>query len=160
MRANTRIYVLFLTNKQKPPRFYVLFWPISPIFLWHMVSLVLPEYKKSARTLLLLVQRFEAFALPTTVERAMQRPHAEYEYANIETLSRFNIGRIYISTATSTVCSIPDEDKESCEVSNCQERASSKRFQYVCFASPPCVSPRPGLCGMRSASAKLLINSK
>jgi hypothetical protein len=26
MRANTRIYVLILTNKQKPPRFYVLFW--------------------------------------------------------------------------------------------------------------------------------------
>ena len=31
MRANTRIYVLFLTNKQKPPRFYVLFWPISRV---------------------------------------------------------------------------------------------------------------------------------
>ena len=28
------------------------------------------------------------------------------------------------------------------------------------FASPPYVSPRPGLCGMRSASAKLLINFK
>ena len=33
-------------------------------------------------------------------------------------------------------------------------------FYYVCFASPPRFCPRPGLCGMRSASAKLLINSK
>ena len=30
MRANTRIYVLFLTNKQKPPRFYVLFLTNKP----------------------------------------------------------------------------------------------------------------------------------
>ena len=32
MRADTRIYLLILTNKQKLPRFYLLFWPISPIF--------------------------------------------------------------------------------------------------------------------------------
>ena len=30
MRANTRIYVLILTNKQKPPRFYVLILTNKP----------------------------------------------------------------------------------------------------------------------------------
>ena len=110
---------------------------ISIIFFVAYDSLVLPEYKKSARTLPLLVPQLEAFALPIFVERAnLQRPHAEYEYANIETLSRFNIGRIYISTRSSTVCSIPDEDKESCEVSNCQERALSKRFLLCLFLHP------------------------
>ena len=61
MRANTRIYVLFLTNKQKPPRFYVLFWPISPKLL-HFAPKV-PIFDKRKTLQINDLQRFVDFNL-------------------------------------------------------------------------------------------------
>ena len=103
----------------------------------------------------------EALELPISVERAnLQRPHAEYEYANIETLSRFNIGRINISTRHLPFAASLTEIFEIFQVSTSQERASSKRFLLCLFCIPTHICPRPGLCDVRSALTKLLINSK
>ena len=100
----------------------------------------------------------EALELPISVERAnLQRPHAEYEYANIETLSRFNIGRIYISTRHLPFAASLTEIFEIFQVSTSQERASSKRFLLCLFCIPTHICPRPGLCDVRSALTKLII---
>ena len=100
----------------------------------------------------------EALELPISVERAnLQRPHAEYEYANIETLSRFNIGRINISTRHLPFAASLTEIFEIFQVSTSQERASSKRFLLCLFCIPTHICPRPGLCDVRSALAKLTI---
>ena len=88
------------------------------------------------RALLLPVPRLEAFALPGIVERAnnaeaSRRICIDTPKTNTTVL---DISDINISTRHllfATFLTIP----ESCEVSNRQERASSKRFQNVCRAS-------------------------
>ena len=55
MRENFRIYLLILTNKQILPRFYLLFWPISPCRL--PCNLKIYKIKKTTWSRLLVVDR-------------------------------------------------------------------------------------------------------
>lgn len=73
---------------------------------------------------LLPAPQLEAFALPGLVERTTQRPRANMHYVPAR-YSRITAGTaIYISTKTSVAATFLT-NPESCEVSNCQERALS-----------------------------------
>lgn len=78
-------------------------------------------------SVLLLVPRLEAFALPGLVERATtQKPHANMIYKEIR-CSHTELSCDIAYPQASTVASVLT-NPESCEVSNRQERASSKRI--------------------------------
>ena len=55
------------------------------------------------------------------------------------------VGRIYISTGHPLFAASLTKISESCEVSERQERASSKRF-LLCLLHPFPLNPGPGFC--------------
>lgn len=78
----------------------------------------------------------------------LQKPHAEYDnHPDLYRNHNKDLVNIHIHKA-STVCLIPDSDKEICEVSNRQEKAPINAFYYV--YSPPALPLtrllRYGLC--------------
>ena len=102
-------------------------------------------YKKSVRAVLLLVPLVEAFALPGIVERAnLQKPHAEYVHIlRQQMLTHPAAGGIYISTGHLQFATFLTEI-ESCEVSESQERAPSKRFsKCLCRAKSSAITADP-----------------
>ena len=105
--------------------------------------------KKSVGPYLLLVPHSEAFALPIFIERA--NAEASRRYMNIDHRHAHACTMENIHTHSGIYrLLIPDEDFEICEVSECQKRASSKRFS-LCFAkavrSDACaVRTRQGVC--------------
>ncbi len=82
---------------------------------------------KNVRPYLLPVPRSEAFALPIVVKRAnLQKPHAEYAYApTVCALAHTCRRNIHIHRHLPFAAFLTTI--ESCEVSERQERASSKR---------------------------------
>ena len=108
--------------------------------------------KRKAQGLYLLpVPQLEAFALPGFVERTTQRPRANMHH-NPTRCSRIHAGltNIHIHKGVRRCPFLTNP--ESCEVSNCQERALSNAFQYLSASRPVPIS---GLCG-RYASAKII----
>ena len=92
----------------------------------------------------MLVPRSEALVMPGKVERAnVQRPHAEYEiYAPRATLARSHRRNIYTHIhKASTVCYNLDFTNEIYQISERQERASSKRFS-LCSVNPTRITRR------------------
>ena len=114
-------------------------------------------YTENVRSVLLLVPQSEAFALPGIVERAnLQRPHEEYAMYPFMTLTchvRWDIHIHVKHLPFASFLTIP----ESCEVSDCQERASSKRFP-LCLTVPPALPlTGPLRFGLRMQSYKIIL---
>lgn len=114
----------------------VVFVPLdSPV--WRINS-VLKEMRENPYLLPVLLA--EAFALPELVERATQKPHAEY--VNMPTTRTLVLasGVICISTRHLPVAASLT-NSEICEVSTSQERAQSKRFPLCLSTLPRCPCP-------------------
>ena len=112
--------------------------------------------KKAWEPYLLLVLQTEALELPIGVNE--QRRSLTQNMCNTLTADAHAsaVGGIYISTKASTVAAILTPI-EIFQISVCQERASSKRFQNVCWPSRVALDRASA---MRSVTANLEIISE
>ncbi len=89
---------------------------------------------------------------PDSSNGQLQRPHANMYMDRMTMLAHHLPSGYNISTKPSIAATFLT-NPESCEVSNCQERALSNASQYV-YRIPP-LQPISGLCG-RYAPAKII----
>lgn len=88
--------------------------------------------------ILLLAPRPEAFALPISVERATRRGPREYVISRrAQTPPDVNAAEYILHIHEHLPLLHPDRDRESCEVSERQNQASSKRLS-LCLAGERC----------------------
>ena len=130
-------------------------------FLWHMILWFCRNTKKAREPYHCSFHNWRPSHCPSSLNeqtcrgltRNMNTPTSKRSRASISDGYTYPQGHLPFApflTKIKKVAKFPIVKKER----------QVNAFYYVWSAAPPRFCPRPGLCGMRSASAKLLINSK